>query len=104
MIRVTFAYPNDEGSNFDWDYFAGAHREIVHRELDSRGMVSFEQDKGLSATDPNAPPPWVAIAHMTFNTVEEVHQAFVEAGGPVLGDRRNYTDVRPTIQISEISS
>ena len=104
MIRVTFAYPNEEGSNFDWDYFTGTYREVVHRELDSRGLVAFQQDKGISGTDPDSPPQWVAVAYMTFNTVEEVHQAFIEAGGPVLGERRNFTDVRPDVQISEISA
>ena len=104
MIRVTVAYRNESGKKFDWDYFTGPHNRLVHRELDSRGLVSLEQDKGISSADPNAPPPFVALAHLTFNTIEEVHQAFQAVGGTVMGDIPNYTEIEPTIQISEIVS
>ena len=103
MIRVTVAYTNQEGKKFDWDYFTGTHAEIVHREMDSRGMVRFEQDKGISGADPSAPPPFVGMGFLTFNTLDEVHQAFVAAGRAVMGDIPNYTDIEPTIQISEIA-
>ena len=103
MIRVIVAYANQEGKKFDWDYFTGTHAEIVHREMDPRGMVRFEQDKGISAADPNSPPPFVGMALLTFNTLDEVHQAFMAAGRPVMGDIPNYTDIEPTIQISEIA-
>ena len=102
MIRVTVAYTNESGKKFDWDYFTGAHNSLVHRELDSRGLVRLEQDKGISSPDPNAPPPFIALAHLTFNTLEEVHQAFQAAGRAVMGDIPNYTDIEPTVQISEI--
>ena len=102
MIRVTVAYNNESGKKFDWDYFTGAHNRLVHRELDSRGLIRLEQDKGISSPDPNAPPPFVGLAHLTFNTLEEVHQAFQAAGAAVMGDIPNYTDIEPTIQISEI--
>ena len=87
MIRVTVAYTNQEGKKFDWDYFTGTHADIVHRELDPRGMVSFEQDKGISAADPNSPPPFVALAHLTFNTLDEVHQAMARLGWEQVRDR-----------------
>ena len=104
MIRVTVAYRNESGKKFNWDYFSGPHNTLVHRELDSRGLVSLEQDKGISSADPSASPPFVAMAHLTFNTIEEVHQAFQAVGGTVMGDIPNYTDIEPAIQISEISS
>ena len=103
MIRVTVAYTNQEGKKFDWDYFTGTHADIVHRELDSRGMVGFEQDKGISGADPSTPAPFVGMAFLTFNTLDEVHQAFMAAGRAVMGDIPNYTDIEPTIQIGEIA-
>ena len=102
MIKVTVQYSNEPGKKFDWDYFLGDHMAILHRELDHRGMVGVEIDKGMSAADPNAPAPFVAAAHFIFNTVEEVHAAFIAAGRPVMGDIPNYTDIQPTIQISEM--
>ena len=102
MIRVTVAYANEQGKKFDWDYFVGTPRALVHRELDPLGMGSFEQDKGISSADPNAPAPFVGIAHLSFNTVDEVHEAFKAAGRAVMGDIPNYTDIAPAIQISEV--
>ena len=102
MIRVTVSYPNEPGKKFDWDYFMGDHMAIVHRELDHRGMVRVEIDKGVSSADPSAPAPLTAAIHLIFNTVEEVHAAFIAAGRPVMGDVPNYTDIQPTIQISEM--
>ena len=102
MIRVTVSYANEPGKRFDWDYFMGDHMVIVHRELDHRGMVRVEIDKGVSAADPSAPAPFTAAIHLIFDTVEEVHAAFIAAGRPVMGDVPNYTDIQPTIQISEM--
>ena len=102
MIRVIVSYANEPEKKFDWDYFVGDHMAIVHRELDHRGLVRVEIDKGISAADPSAPAPFIAAAHLIFNTVEEVHAAFIAAGRPVMGDVPNYTDIEPQIQISEI--
>ncbi|PKB80791.1 MAG: ethyl tert-butyl ether degradation protein EthD [SAR202 cluster bacterium Io17-Chloro-G9] len=102
MIRVTVQYPNEPGKKFDFDYFVGDHMAIVHRELDHRGLVRVEIDKGISAADPSAPAPLIGAAHLIFNTIDEVHAAFMAAGRPVMGDIPNYTDIAPTIQISEM--
>ena len=91
MIRVTVSYANEAGKKFDWDYFTGPHQDIVHRELDHRGLLRVEIDKGISASDPNAPPPFTGVVHLIFNTLEEVHSAFMAAGRPVMGDIPNYT-------------
>ena len=102
MIRVSVAYPNESGKKFDWDYYTNTHLPLVHQHLDPLGLVKLEVDKGLSAPDPTAPPPFIAVAYLQFNTLDEVHEAFKTAGRPVMGDIPNYTDIQPTIQISEI--
>ena len=102
MIRVIVAYPNEQDKKFDWDYFTNTHLPLLHEHLDSLGMVKLEVDKGLSAPDPSAPPAFIAVAYLHFNTVDDVHEAFKAAGRPVIGDIPNYTDIQPTIQISEI--
>tara|TARA_B100000315_G_C14316312_1_gene468713 strand:- start:233 stop:547 length:315 start_codon:yes stop_codon:yes gene_type:complete len=101
MIRVTVAYPNQKGKKFDWDYYTNNHLALVHEHLDARGLARVEVDKGISAPDPGAPPPFVAVAYLTFNTVEDVHEAFKAVGRPVMGDIPNFTDIEPVIQISE---
>ena len=102
MIRVTVSYPNDQGAKFDWDYFNNTHGPLVHEHLDPLGLVKMETDKGISSSDPTSSPPYVAVVHLHFNTIDDVHEAFKAAGRPVMGDIPNYTDIQPTVQISEI--
>ncbi len=102
MIRVIVAYPNESGRKFDWDYYLNSHGPLVNKHLGSRGLLKIEVDKGISAPDPSEEAPFVAIAYLTFNTVEEVHEGFKAAGREIMGDIPNFTDIKPTFQISEI--
>ncbi len=102
MIKVTVLYPNDEGKTFNFDYWAGSHMELVHSRLDSMGLSRSELEKGVSGADPNAPAPFVAMANLYFGTEEEVHEGFKTHGREILGDIKNYTDISPQFQISEI--
>ena len=79
MIKVTVLYPNDEGKSFNFDYWSGTHMEIVHRLLDPMGLQRSELEKGVSAADPNAPAPFVAMANLYFNTADEVHRGLQDA-------------------------
>ena len=102
MIRVAVLYPNEPGSKFDESYYMEKHIPMVKQQLASRGLVRVEVNKGISGSDPNAPAPFIFIANLVFNTVEEVHEAFKATGREVMGDIPNYTDIKPQIQISEM--
>ncbi len=102
MIKVTVLYPNEEGKSFDFDYWAGPHMETVHRLLDPIGLSRSELEKGVSDADPNAPAPFRAMVALYFNTTDEVHEGFKTHGREILGDIKNYTDISPQYQISEI--
>ena len=102
MIKVTVLYPNEAGKKFDWDYYTGKHVPMVGQLLEPGGLIRAEIDKGISGPDPNAPAPYVAVAHLYFNTADEVHAAFTTHGRQIMGDIPNYTDIEPQIQISEI--
>ena len=101
MIKVTVLYPNEEGTKFDHGYFTTTHLNLVQSLMSPMGLVNVEMEKGISGADPNAPAPFIAIVHLYFNTVEEVHTAFMEHAGAIMGDISNYTDIKPQIQISE---
>lgn len=102
MIKVSVLYPNETGKKFDWDYYTGKHVPMVGQLLESGGLIRAEIDKGISGPDPNAPAPYIALAHLYFNTIDEVHAAFSTHGGQIMGDIPNYTDIEPQVQISEI--
>lgn len=104
MIKVSVFYPHDPAKKFDFDYVVNAHLPMVERLLRPMGLQSAGIDKGISKPDPKAPAHFVAINHLYFNTVEEVHQAFITHGSEIMSDVSNYTNITPQIQISEVVS
>jgi uncharacterized protein (TIGR02118 family) len=102
MIKVTVMYPNEEGKKFDMDYYVNKHIPMVADLLTPGGMIRVELEKGISGTDPNSPPMYVAVGNLYFNTIDEVHAAFSTHGGAIMGDIPNYTDISPQFLIGEV--
>jgi len=102
MIKVSALYPNQPGKKFDMAYFTSKHLPMVHERCKPFGMMGFEADKGVSGPDPKAPAPFTAVANLYFHTVDGVHEAFKTHGREIMGDIKNYTDVQPQFQISEV--
>jgi uncharacterized protein (TIGR02118 family) len=59
-------------------------------------------EQGLSGIEPGSPPAYVAMAHLSFDSVEAFQSAFGPHAQAIMADVPNYTDVQPTIQISEV--
>ena len=102
MIKVTVLYPNQPGKKFDLDYYLNKHIPMAQQRLKPYGLVRGEIEKGISAADPKVPAPFLVLAHLYFNTVEGVHEGFKTHGRELLGDVKNYTDIQPQFQISEM--
>ena len=102
MIKVSVYYPNEAGKKFDVDYLANKHMALVHQKLDSVGLMRTEVEKGISDTDPKAPPRFVAVGTLYFDTVEHVHESFMTHGREIMGDLANFTDIQPQFLISEV--
>ena len=102
MIKVTVLYPYEEGAQFDHEYWNTSHRSLIQKLLGPAGFIKGELETGISSSDPNTPAPFTAIAHLYFNTTDEVHEAFKTHAGPIMKDASNYTTITPLFQISEI--
>ena len=101
MIKVTVMYPNEEGKKFDMDYYVNKHIPMVAGLLTPSGLIRGEVEKGISGTDPNSPPMYVAVGCLYFSDGEEVHAAFSTHGRAIMGDIPNYTDIKPQFLIGE---
>ena len=64
---------------------------------ESGGKVQVEVDK---AADANA--PFIAVAHLYFNSVDDFKKAFAVHAAEFITDSVNYTDIALQVQISEI--
>jgi uncharacterized protein (TIGR02118 family) len=100
MIKVSVMYPNTPGARFDHAYYRDKHMPLV-KGLMGDSCLYYTVDKGLAGGAPGAPAPYVAMCHLFCDTVEAFQAGFGPHAEEIMADIPNYTDLAPTIQISE---
>ncbi len=101
MIKVNVFYPAGEGKKFDMGYYVNTHVPMVSATLGT-ALKGAGFDAGRGGGMPGSAAPFVAIANMYFNSMEEFGQAFAGASATLMADLPNFTDIEPFIQISEV--
>ena len=101
MIKVSVFYPNNEGCKFDMDYYCNSHIPMLQEKL-GEALKGVAVEQGLGGAEPGSPATYVAMCHLLFDSVEAFQDAFGPHAEAIMGDIPNYTDVQPTIQISEV--
>ena len=101
MIRVTVLYPRTEGARFDWAYYTGSHLPLVRRKLGA-ALKGLSIEQGLAGGDPGSPPPFAAVAVLSFDSVEAFQAAFAPQAAEIMSDIPKYTTIEPVIQISDV--
>jgi uncharacterized protein (TIGR02118 family) len=94
-------YPNSGDAKFDIDYYVNNHMNMV-KELLGDVIKSSSVDSGISGGGPGVPAPFIAIGHITFESVESFQNSFGPHAEKILADTPNYTNTQPQMQISEI--
>jgi uncharacterized protein (TIGR02118 family) len=101
MIKVSVFYPNNEGSKFDIDYYCNRHMPMVRQKLGTACKgVAVEQ--GIAGPTPGSRPAFIAMGHIYFDSVEAFQTAFGPHADAIMADIPNYTDIPPTLQISDV--
>jgi uncharacterized protein (TIGR02118 family) len=101
MINVSVLYPNRPGAKFDMDYYCTKHMPMVQQKLGAAcKRVAVEQGIGGGASE--APAAFIAMGHLYCDSVEAFQSAFGPHVQEIMGDIPNYTDIEPTIQISDV--
>ena len=101
MIKVSVMYPGKPGARFDHAYYRDRHMPMVKARLGD-SCLYYSVDRGLGGGEPGAPPTYVGMCHLFFDSVEAYQRAFGPHAKEILGDIPNYTDLSPVIQISEV--
>ena len=99
MIKLSVMYPNGDGATFDMEYYCKSHIPLVRQSLGAslKGVVV---DQGIG--QPGSPAPFLAMGHLMFESLVDLESALNAHGPKLMADIPNYTNTRPTIQISEI--
>ena len=101
MFKVTVLYPNGEDKTFDMEYYEEKHMPMVAGFL-GKNLKFYEIDKGIAGRTPNDKVPFVAIGYFYIHDVSEYNKAIAQNRDAVISDFKNYTNIQPVVQISEI--
>jgi uncharacterized protein (TIGR02118 family) len=101
MFKVTILYPNGEGKTFDMDYYANKHMPMVAGFL-GKNLKFYEIDKGIAGRTPNDKTPYLAVGYFYIKDVAEYNKAIGQNRDAVISDFKNYTNIQPIVQISEV--
>lgn len=101
MIKVSALYPHSEGVAFDMEYYCSRHIPMVQEKLGT-ACKGVTVEGGLSSFAPGTQPAYIAMGHLLFDSVEDFQNSFGPHSEQILGDIPNYTNIQPTIQISEV--
>ena len=101
MIKVSVFYANNEGAKFDMDYYCNQHIPMVRQKL-GPACRNAAAEQGLTGATPGSRPAFIAMGHLYFDSVEAFQTAFGPHAQAIMADIPNYTDIQPTIQISDV--
>ncbi len=103
MIKVSVMYPFKEGAFFDHDYYKNTHLPLI-AELMGSACLGYSIDKGLSGPVPNSAPQFIASCHLFCESIESFSSSFGPHQKVIMKDVPNYTDIAPSMQISEVTN
>lgn len=101
MIKVSVFYPNKANASFNHDYYRDTHMPLVKSRMGA-GLLYYTVEKGLAGSAPGDQPTYTAMCHLYCESVASFQAAFGPHAEEIMADVRNYTDILPMMQISEV--
>ncbi len=100
MLRVSILYPATPDAVFDFEYYRTRHAPLVLSRLGAHGVDRYELDRGVS-NGASTRAPYVAVAHFYASDLAHFQAGLAAHGAELLADVPRFTNVSPTLQISE---
>ncbi len=101
MIKLSVMYPNTPGARFDHEYYRDKHMPMVKEKMGA-ACKFYTVDKGLAGGAPGAPATYIGMCHIYGDSVEAIMGAMAPHMKEIGGDIKNYTDLQPVMQVSEV--
>ena len=74
---------------------------MVQKKLEA-ALKGGAVEQGLGGAEPGSPATYIAMGHLYFDSIEAFQTAFGPHAESIMADIPNYTDIQPSIQISEV--
>lgn len=101
IFKITILYPNGEGKTFDMNYYETKHMPMVAAYLE-KNLLYYEIENGISGRTPNDKAPYLAVGSFYVKDIAEYNRAISQHRDNIISDFKNYTNIQPIIQISEL--
>jgi methyltransferase (TIGR00027 family)/uncharacterized protein (TIGR02118 family) len=103
MIKISVFYPNEKSKKFDKEYFLKTHMPFMEKVWGA-SLKKREIDIGISGQGPAIPPPYVAIVHLYFDSLQDIQAAMGPQHQELMQQTSNFTDSKPLMQLSMVAS
>ena len=100
-LSIQVLYPISDDTNFDFEYYVDKHLPLVGATMGAH-IENVLVTKGI-AGGPDVPPPYYAIATITFKNQSKMDAAMSKIETAV-NDIPNFTNTKPVLLIGEIIS
>ena len=101
MIKVSVLYPGGVEQHFDMNYYCNKHVPMVAGLLGD-SVKGATVEKGLGSGSPNSPAPYIAMGNLYFDSFETFENSFGPNADAIMSDLKNFTNIEPVMQISEV--
>jgi uncharacterized protein (TIGR02118 family) len=99
MIKVSVMYPNQPGARFDHDYYRNKHLPLIKTRMGA-ALKYYTIEKGLTTGD--VPATYVAMCQLLCDSLDAYQSSFGPYRQEIGRDIRNFTDLTPLTQTSEV--
>jgi len=101
MIKISVLYKNSPDAQFNFDYFMNSHINLLKSVVGDK-VKSMAVEQGMGGSAPGSPAPFVAMAHLYFETMQDFEASMAAGAEAIMNDIPNYTNCEPVIQISNV--
>jgi len=103
MIKISILYPNEKAARFDVQYYTDTHMPLSIKLLSAHpGFRGVSVEHGLGGALPGTEAAYIAMCHFLFDSFENFMAAFMPHAQVLQGDMKNYTNIEPVIQVSQV--
>ncbi|MEQ1947921.1 MAG: EthD family reductase [Bryobacteraceae bacterium] len=101
MIKLSVLYPNAPDKSFDMDYYLNTHIPLVKRSLGA-ACKGISVDQGLAGGAPGSPATYHVVCEIIFDSIADMDAVMSQHGATLMADVPNYTNLQPSVQVSEV--